>query len=229
MRLVAIDTSTWWGALALVEGGGACPAARTVAEAGLLVGDSHAAHLLPILERLLAEAGWPVESVDAFAATRGPGSFTGIRVGLGTVRGLGLASGRPCLGIGTLRAMAEAFGPAESDRVPLLPAGRGEVFGARYDPASSPPVERAAPWLGPPARALEREPGVAEPVVFGTGADAAALAAAGLRGTVRRSPTSVAAAAGRLALSRLAGGARDGDGLSPCYLRPPDAEVRGAL
>ncbi len=228
IRLVAIDTSTWWGGLALVEGGEAFPEARTVAEAGLLVRDSHAAHLLPLLERLLEEAGWPVASVNAFAATRGPGSFTGIRVGLGTVRGLGLASARPCVGIGTLQAMAEAFGPAEGDRVPLLPAGRGEVFGARYDPASSPPVEIVAPWLGPAARALEGIPAGAGPVVFGAGADAAALAAAGLRGVVRRPPASVAAAAGRLALARLAEGARDGDGLAPSYLRPPDAELGGA-
>jgi tRNA threonylcarbamoyladenosine biosynthesis protein TsaB len=227
-RLVALDTSTWWGGVALVEGADRPSETRTVAEAGLLVSDSHAVHLLPLLERLLAEAGWAALSVDAYAATRGPGSFTGIRVGLGTVRGLGLAGGRPTLGVSTLEAMAEAYGPAEADRVPLLPAGRGEVFGARYDPGSSPPVERIAPWLGPLSRALEGgAPGTA-PVVFGAGADPETLAASGFRGVVRRAPASVAAAAGRIALVRLAAGAPDGDGLAPAYLRPPDAELKGA-
>ena len=227
-RLVALDTSTWWGGVALVEGAGPPSEAKTVAEAGLLVSDSHAVHVLPLLDRLLAEAGWAASSVDAFAATRGPGSFTGIRVGLGTVRGLGLAGGRPALGVSTLEAMAEGYGPAEADRVPLLPAGRGEVFGARYDSVSSPPVERIAPWLGPPSKALDGgAPGTA-PVVFGAGADAEALAAAGFRGVVRRAPASVAAAAGRIALFRLAAGAEDGDGLVPVYLRPPDAELKGA-
>ncbi len=224
-RLVAVDTSCWWGGVALLETGsaGAC---RVVAEAGLLVSDSHAAHALALLGALLAEAGWSRSDVDAYAATRGPGSFTGIRVGLGTIRGLGLAASRPCIGIGTLEAMAEAFGPAAGERVPLISAGRGEVYGARYDAASSPPVEIVPPWLGPPERALEA--GGGEAVLFGPGVEAAASAmrGKGWRGPAWRTPTSVAAAAGRLALIRIASGAADGEGLSPLYLRPPDAELK---
>jgi tRNA A37 threonylcarbamoyladenosine modification protein TsaB len=122
--------------------------------------------------------------------------------------------------------MAEAFGPAGGDRVPLVDAGRGEVFGARYDAAGSPPVERIAPWLGPPERAFEGGPG--RPVLFGPGAEAhrERLAAAGWDGPLPRAPTSVAAGAGRLALALLAGGARSGEAMSPLYLRPPDAELR---
>jgi tRNA A37 threonylcarbamoyladenosine modification protein TsaB len=121
--------------------------------------------------------------------------------------------------------MAEAFGPAAAERAPLLPAGRGEVYGARYDAASSPPREILAPWLGPPEHALRG--GRGEPAIFGPGANdaAEALRAAGWRGPAMRAPTSVAAAAGRLALFRLAAGAEDGEGLSPLYLRPPDAEL----
>ncbi len=222
-RIVALDTSCWWGGVALLESTPGSPCA-VIAEAGLLVSDSHAAHALSLLDALLAEAGWSRSGVDAYAATRGPGSFTGIRVGLGTVRGLSLAASRPAIGIGTLLALAEAFGPAAADRVPLLAAGRGEFYGARYDPSSTPPGEIVAPWLGPAERALAEG---GEPVLFGPGAEEAALAlrAGGWTGRVGRAPASVAAAAGRLAMLRLASGATDGEGLSPLYLRPPDAEL----
>jgi tRNA threonylcarbamoyladenosine biosynthesis protein TsaB len=228
MRVVALDTSTWWGGVALLEHGGGRRDPAIVAEAGLLVRDSHATHLLRLLESLLSEAGWARDSVDTWAATRGPGSFTGLRVGLGTVRGLALASRRPCVGIGTLEAMAEAFGPSEAERVPLLDAGRGEVFGARYDPSASPPRERVAPWLGPPSQVLV---GCIGPVVvFGPGAVAHSQeleSSAAVR--LRPSPRGVAAGAARLACLRLQAGAADGEGLSPLYLRPPDAVLAAGV
>jgi len=223
-RLAALDASTWWGGVALVERIGAARP-EVVAEAGLLVRDSHSVHLLRLLDLLLAEASWPRSSVDAFAATRGPGSFTGLRVGLGTVRGLGLSSGRPCVGIGTLEAMAEAFGPADRERVPLLDAARGEVFGARYDADGSPPREVVAPWIGAAERALDAG---AAAVAFGSGAQryAQRLGAAGLNRPPAAAPRSIAAGAARIALFRLDAGGGDGDGLSPLYLRPADAESK---
>lgn len=226
IRLVAFDTSSWWSGVALLEA--AAPESRPeiIAEAGLLVRDSQSIHLLRLLDRLVAEAAWPRTSVDAYAATRGPGSFTGLRVGLGTIRGLALASTRPAIGVGTLVAMAEAFGAAQGDRSPLIDAGRGEVFGARFDPSASPPLERIAPWIGPAERALEGEG--AAPVLFGSGARAHGdrLRSAGYDGSIPDAPRSVAAAAGRLALLRLAAGAPNGEGLSPAYLRPADAETK---
>jgi tRNA threonylcarbamoyladenosine biosynthesis protein TsaB len=225
-RLIAFDTSTWWGGVALLEDRSEPEGAVPVAEAGLLVRDSHSVHLLSLLERLLAEAGWSRSTVDAYAATRGPGSFTGLRVGLGTVRGLALASGRPGIGIGTLEALAEALGPAEGERVPLLDAGRQEVYGARYDASSFPPVEIVPPWVGPPERALAQRLGSA--VVFGPGADLhrERLVGAGLKRPVPRFPARVAAAAGRLAARKISEGVVHGDRMSPLYLRPPDAELK---
>lgn len=223
IRVVALETSTWWGGVALVAAS-AEGRAETVAEAGIRVADSHAAHLLRLLDALMAEAGWGRGSVDLYAATRGPGSFTGIRIGLGTVRGLAIAAGRGAIGIGTLEALAEAHGPDTRERVPLMDAGRGEVYGARYDTQGSPPLEREAPWLGSPERAL----GVGdEPVLLGPGValHADRLRGAGYRGPLRAVPTSVAAAVGRLALSRRAQAGGPHDGLAPVYLRPPDAEA----
>jgi tRNA threonylcarbamoyladenosine biosynthesis protein TsaB len=224
IRAVALDTATWWGGVALVTESEA-GRAETVAEAGILVRDSHAEHLLRLLETLMAEAGWGRRSVDLYATSHGPGSFTGIRIGLGTVRGLALAADRAALGVGTLEAMAEAYGPDTRERVPLLDAGRGEVYAARYDPAGTPPVEREAPWLGAPERALA---GTSETVLFGPGLTlhAGRLRAAGWTGPPGAAPSSIAAAVGRLALPRRARAGGPEDGLAPVYLRPPDAEAQ---
>lgn len=223
-RLLAVDTSTWWGGAALLEAEG--EDIRVVADAGLHVEDSHAARLLPLVDALLALTAWPKETLDAYAAVRGPGSFTGIRVGLGVLGGLYVATGRPCLGIVTMEAMAEAYGPSAHDRVPLIDAGRGEVYGARYDAASSPPREIVAPWVGPVERALDG----AEPekvTVFGGGADAHRdrLRAAGIAVVAGARPAPVAAGAGRIALRRLVAGTEDLE-FAPLYLRPSDAELK---
>lgn len=223
MRLLAIDASTWWGGVALLDVGVAGP--RLVADIGVHVEGSHAARLLPLVESLLAAAAWSKSSIDAYAAVRGPGSFTGVRVALGLMRGFALVDGRPCVGVGTLHAMAEAHGPATADRVPLLDAGRGEAYGARFDALSSPPLELRGAWVGDPAMAVE--PGVALSV-FGEGARVheARLRAAGYQGPIGRAGTSVAAAAGRIAAFKLAAGAVDGAEVAPLYVRPASAKVR---
>jgi tRNA threonylcarbamoyladenosine biosynthesis protein TsaB len=148
-----------------------------------------------------------------------------VRVALGLMSGLALAAGRPCFGVGTLPAMAEAYGPAARPRVPLMDAGRGEVYGARFDAEGSPPLAMAAAWVGEPVLALGDGPDV---VVFGSGArtHAAALRAAGYAGPIGIAPTSVAAAAGRLAMAMLASGTVVPGDLAPLYVRPSDAEVR---
>ncbi len=223
MRWLAIDASTRWGGVALLEVHDGSP--RLVAETGAEVAGSHAARLLPMVDGLLATAGWPKASLDAYAAVRGPGSFTGIRVALGLMRGMALAAERPCVGVGTLEAMAEAFGPAAADRVPLLDAGRGEAYGARFDPYGSPPGVVVPAWVGDPALAVA---GGVDVVVFGGGARAheGPLREAGYAGPIGHAPTSVAAAVARIAFARFkAGTAVPGD-LTPLYVRPADAEVR---
>jgi len=225
MRLAAVDTSSMQGSLALLQQDGAGGVA-VVREHRSANPGSHATQILRALEQLLDEAGWARTSVDAFAATRGPGSFTGIRVGLGTVRGLALAASRPAFGVGTLEAMAGTVVEPTLERVPLLAAGRGEVFGARYDASSEPPRQIIAPWVGPVERAID--PARPEAAIFGTGAIEylERLRAAGFRGVLASAATTVAGSAGKLALLQIARGALDGDGLAPLYVRPPDAVAR---
>lgn len=222
MRVVAIDTSTRWCGAALLEttpGG----TVAVVCEGGVRAHDSHTVRLLPLIDALLATSGWERGTVDAWAATRGPGSFTGLRIGLGTVRGLAAASGRPCAGVGTLPALAHALGPCEAPRVPVLDAGRGEVYAARYDAGSFPPVELDPPWVGPPGSLPDAFPGPA--VLFGPGAGRLADVDLPEGARQARSPRSIAAAAGTLVLEMAADLADGPHEMAPIYVRSPDAVV----
>jgi tRNA threonylcarbamoyladenosine biosynthesis protein TsaB len=124
-RIVAFDTTSQLGSFALVQPGGVA-AERVVVEP-----DGFSPILFGVLEDLLAQAGWPMESVSAFAAAAGPGSFTGIRVGLTAAKGLAEALGRPAFGVSNLRAIASLGGG--DLRAPWIDARRGEVYGGLYD------------------------------------------------------------------------------------------------
>jgi len=222
-RILALDTSTWWGGVALVaDEPGSGPV--VVAECGLFVRDSHSDRLLQQVEQLLDRAGWLKTEVDAFVATRGPGSFTGIRVGLGTVRGLGLAAGRPCFGVGTLDALAEAHGPAESERVPLIEAGRGELYAGRFDADSRPPRELAPPSVGPleAIAAAVPAPSVVWIPAPGTRIDAPA----GFAGRIADAPRGLAGAAGRIVARTRPSFRLPAPPLAPLYVRPPDVRLK---
>jgi tRNA threonylcarbamoyladenosine biosynthesis protein TsaB len=127
VRVIGIETSTLRGSVALAESDG------PVAAASHEQPNAHAEAILPLLERVLAEAGWPKSSIDRIAVGVGPGSFTGLRVGIALAQGIALGLGRPIVGVGSLCAMARAV-PASvaGHRVALLDARRGEVFAAAY-------------------------------------------------------------------------------------------------
>ena len=222
MRWLALDTSSWWGSVALVEG----DATRqgVVAEFGEVVQGTHARSLIGWIDRLLGAAGWERGTLDGFAAVRGPGSFTGVRIGLGTVAGLSLAADRPAVGIDSLIALAAAVGSGEQARRALLDAGRGEVYTARYDAASWPPVELDAPAVLPPEEALADERGrvVLRPATDDRLAQLCPLAP---EATWEASPDALAGTVGRLALA-LGAEAREGT-LEPLYLRPADVRMPG--
>lgn len=97
--------------------------------------------LLPAIDWILSESGIGRQSIDLFAVTRGPGSFTGVRVGLATVQGLALALGRPVCAISTHEAIA--LGSGRSDVTIVDDAGRGEFYVSSFENG----VETAAPHL----------------------------------------------------------------------------------
>lgn len=119
--ILAIETATLGGSVALTRD-------REVLAS--LRGDdkiSHSNTLLKDIKTILGNGGHPLNSVDVFAVATGPGSFTGLRIGIATVKGLAFTLQRPVVGIPTLEAIAHSAGIC--DRVvAVLPAGRGEVF-----------------------------------------------------------------------------------------------------
>lgn len=123
MRIVALDTSGAEGSVALLEG--PADGSVVVAEALSRVSNAHGESLLPLVERVLAEAGWPKGAIDRWAVGRGPGSFTGIRVALATVRGITLATGAEARGVTSFEAVR--FG-IQGETACILPGLPGEVF-----------------------------------------------------------------------------------------------------
>lgn len=119
--ILSIETATRGGSVALTRG------ARLLAARAGDATVSHSSHLLRYVSEALEEAGVTLREIELFAAAVGPGSFTGLRIGLATVKSFAATLGRSCVGVPSLHAVARAAG--ESDRtLALLPAGRGEVF-----------------------------------------------------------------------------------------------------
>jgi tRNA threonylcarbamoyladenosine biosynthesis protein TsaB len=122
-----------------------------LAEARVATAEGHSRWLLPAVAALLQGLGLDPGSLDLFAVTTGPGSFTGLRVGLGSVQGLALASDRPCVGLATLDVLAASAAGSSGTVVALVEAFRGEVYSGVYDAAGRPRGERT---VGPLAAVL---------------------------------------------------------------------------
>ena len=123
---LAIDTSTNIAGIALVQD------SEVRAELNWRCGQNHNAQLLPSLARLLDMAGASLQSVSCIIVARGPGSFNGLRVGIGTAKGLALSLGVPIIGISTLEAEAYQHAETGLPTCPIYSAGRGEIATALY-------------------------------------------------------------------------------------------------
>jgi len=145
MKMLAVDTSTPSGSVALLDG------EALVAEWTLLSARTHNRRLLDGVDRILAEAGWALEDVDVFAVTTGPGSFTGIRIGLSTMKAMAWALGKPLVGVGTLAALAAPFSVGSRAVCPVIDARKNEVYAALYRPDGAGGLleERAPAVLAP--------------------------------------------------------------------------------
>jgi tRNA threonylcarbamoyladenosine biosynthesis protein TsaB len=129
MLTLALDTATRWGRFALADADG------VLAYRPLNVGGTYADALLTVIGDVLADAGRERGEVAAVAVTVGPGSFTGVRIGVATAKALAWALGRPLYPVSTLAAMAAALLAEHPDAelaVPALDARRGEIFAAVY-------------------------------------------------------------------------------------------------
>ena len=127
MRVLGIETSSVRGSVALLEG------ERTLVTASHERASAHDASILPLIERALADAGWSARQLERIAVGVGPGSFTGLRVGIALAQGLSEGLEIPLVGVSSLQAMARgALDSINATWVPVLDARRGEFFFAAY-------------------------------------------------------------------------------------------------
>lgn len=147
-RMLAFDTSGNVTAVAVLDGD------RVLIEDSAASQERHAETLLPRIQQCLASAGLSLQQIDVFAVGVGPGSFTGVRVGVATAKGLALATGKPLRGVVSLSALAgSALDSVKADEVlvaPILEAYKGEVFAALYRVSAAECTEALAPFHAAP-------------------------------------------------------------------------------
>ena len=239
MLVAAVDTATLTLSCALLEAGAEIRLLtdrtdRALARppAGGPTG-GHSVRLPGALSELLDAEGRKLAEVEGYAVGVGPGSFTGLRIGLATWKGLAYANRRPIAGASSLAAMAleaAAAAPAGALLVPLLDARKGEVYAGFYRAAGE-GVEAAAPEAAlSPAALLDRLAPLGQAVGFGEGYGAFEAALASRLPRLGDGPaTPSAAAVARLAAPRLVGAAFDLQALfalEPHYVRLSEAEVK---
>ena len=130
MKILALDTSTETGGVALLEG------EMLRAQAQIRVAKTHTNQLWKTIYFLLEQADWGLNDIDLWAIAIGPGSFTGLRIGMATVKGLALATGKPVMGVSSLEALASSFPYCPYLICPLIDARKKEVFCAFFKSSS---------------------------------------------------------------------------------------------
>ncbi|MBS3920542.1 MAG: tRNA (adenosine(37)-N6)-threonylcarbamoyltransferase complex dimerization subunit type 1 TsaB [Deltaproteobacteria bacterium] len=132
MKVLGIDTSTRCGSVGLIDEG------EVISEYFLSIPVTHSERLLGAIDHLLKEARCPMEELDGWAISLGPGSFTGLRIGVSIVKGLAYATQKPVAGVSSLDVLASQISPTPYLICPILDARKGEVYTAfyRYDEAN---------------------------------------------------------------------------------------------
>ena len=153
MKILAIDTSTEYCSVALLDG--------EITSEEILAGQRHSELVLPMIKRMLDEAGLTLAQLDGISFGAGPGSFTGLRIACGVAQGLAFGAGLPVIGICTLEALAQEAGGTAV--IAALDARMSEIYHAAYEktgagwrsvsepslcqPANAPPIS-GTEWMG---------------------------------------------------------------------------------
>lgn len=226
MRVLALDTAMAQVAVALWEGDPGTDG-RVLAARATPMERGQAEALLPMVADVMADAGADFASLDRIAATRGPGAFTGIRIGLAAARGLGLAANVPVVGIATTAAIAANVPAGDRAGRALLIAldtKRGDFYAAAALPDGAP----GAPAVVAPDGLAALVGGGGDVICAGDGAAAAVdiLCKDGRAAAVATAPpVPDAAVVARLAAAVHVGEAADAP--EPLYLRPPAVNLPG--
>ncbi|MBN9045025.1 MAG: tRNA (adenosine(37)-N6)-threonylcarbamoyltransferase complex dimerization subunit type 1 TsaB [Rhizobiales bacterium] len=215
MKILALDTAASLCAAAVYDG------ARDaiLGAAGADIGKGHAEVLMDYVAQALAEAQLAISDMDRIAVNIGPGSFTGVRIGVSAARGFALALGCPAVGVTAFEAIAAEAASKEPGRpvMVLLDAHRGEIYAQGFDTAGQPQAGPAI-FSRPEAETLAGSLS-ADTVLAGSAAPSVNTALAG------RFQTAVTAATADIATYALLAADRSpGEAPKPLYMRGPDAK-----
>jgi len=126
MKILAVDTATKSCSVAIVDG------EVVVAELTTINDETHSKHLLEMVHTVTQMSGLSLSDLSGFAVTIGPGSFTGLRIGISSIKGFAVAFDKPVVGISSLEALARQTVPSSYLVVPCLDARKGEIYFAHY-------------------------------------------------------------------------------------------------
>lgn len=224
MRILAVDTASRTCSAAVIKD------RAILAEINESSGETHSRHLMKIIDHVLDLSGCSMQDLDGFAVSKGPGSFTGLRIGISTVKGLSFATGKPIVGISAFDALAFQFGYPPILIAVWLDARKNEVYFAEYRYEKQTIKKISEDQVGPPERAIE---GVIEPCLFmGDGAvkyrDMIHKTVGDLAVFTRSDQNTIrASAVGLLSVDRFeARQVENLDIFAPFYIRKPDAEIQ---
>ncbi|MBE6547532.1 MAG: tRNA (adenosine(37)-N6)-threonylcarbamoyltransferase complex dimerization subunit type 1 TsaB [Ruminococcaceae bacterium] len=127
MKILALDSSACVGTVAL------CEDEKLICELTTNTGNTHSETLLPTVEQILKLTDTAIDDIDLFACSVGPGSFTGVRIGVATVKGIAFGKNKPCVGISTLDSLARNIACFEGILCPVMDARRDHVYNALYE------------------------------------------------------------------------------------------------
>jgi tRNA threonylcarbamoyladenosine biosynthesis protein TsaB len=225
MRVLALETATLAGSAALLEGG------QVVGQLALNIALTHSERLMAMVDQLLQDCRWETGDLEGLAVSVGPGSFTGLRVGVATAKGLALGLGLPVAAVPTLDALAGNLPFADAPVCPVLDARKGEVYLCLYRWVGD-GFERQWEYLAlAPRRAAERLAAAGPAILLGDGVATCLPFLSELGAELRLAPPShsmpSAALVGQLGHAMIKAGLAVGaDALTPLYLRPSEAELK---
>lgn len=222
MIILAADTSSHYCSAAVWKDG------NIISDISINNGLVHSQMLMPVIEQALNNCAAEFAQIDVFACSTGPGSFTGIRIAVSTIKGLAHAAGKPCVAVNTLEAAARGIYSPGNLVCALLDARRGQVYAAAYSdnieliPPCALPVEELAERL----RLLSK----GRKIIFtGDGAGVHIAALTGLLDNARLAPPDISYQRAASAAVLASEAARRGEFIScfeldAFYLRKPQAE-----
>jgi tRNA threonylcarbamoyladenosine biosynthesis protein TsaB len=149
MKILGVDTATTSCSVAIVD------KTSLLSEFTIDREETHSKHLMDMVQASIRMAGLSFSDIDGFAVTRGPGSFTGLRIGISTIKGLAVASEKPIVGVSSLETLALQVSYSRDLICPILDARKGEVYFSRYKLQNGHLKKQTKERVAPPDKAID--------------------------------------------------------------------------